>query len=55
VCLDCGHVEEFVDAGIEERQTAVASKLGFEIRDHSLILYGKCRRAGCPHRRKSGQ
>lgn len=53
VCVDCGRVEEFMDAGIEERQTAVARKLGFDIRDHSLILYGSCRRGDCPHRRKA--
>jgi Fur family ferric uptake transcriptional regulator len=50
VCLDCGRVEEFMDSGIEERQTAVAHKLGFAIRDHSLILYGHCKRPNCPHR-----
>jgi Fur family transcriptional regulator, ferric uptake regulator len=48
VCLDCGRVEEFVDSGIEDRQQAVADKHGFEIQDHSLILYGRCRRANCP-------
>ena len=52
VCLECGRVEEFMDSGIEERQTAVANKLGFEIRDHSMILYGQCKRTQCPHRRK---
>ena len=52
VCLECGRVEEFMDAGIEERQDQVAQRLGFEIRDHSLILYGKCRRQNCPHRKK---
>lgn len=52
VCLECGRVEEFMDSGIEERQTAVANKLGFEIRDHSMILYGQCKRTHCPHRRK---
>src|SRR6516164_8267265 len=51
VCLDCGRVEEFMDSGIEERQTAVAQKLGFSIRDHSLILYGHCRRENCPFRK----
>ncbi|MGQ0834731.1 MAG: ferric iron uptake transcriptional regulator [Gammaproteobacteria bacterium] len=51
VCLDCGRVEEFMDAGIEDRQTAVADRLGFEIQDHSLILYGRCRREGCPARK----
>jgi Fur family transcriptional regulator, ferric uptake regulator len=51
VCIDCGRVEEFLDKGIEERQTAVAHRLGFEIRDHSLILYGQCRRVDCPNRK----
>src|ERR1700684_1247547 len=39
VCVDCGKVEEFMDGGIEERQHAVAKRLGFEISDHALILY----------------
>jgi Fur family transcriptional regulator, ferric uptake regulator len=50
VCLDCGKVEEFVDSGIEEKQRAIASKLEFELRDHSMILYGNCRRQNCPSR-----
>src|ERR1700723_3463677 len=29
VCMDCGLVEEFVDAEIESRQSAIASRLGF--------------------------
>ena len=53
VCLDCGRVEEFVDSGIEDRQTAVAKRLGFDIRDHSLILYGRCERQNCAFRKKS--
>lgn len=52
VCLECGRVEEFMDAGIEERQDSVAQRLGYEIRDHSLILYGKCKRNPCPYRKK---
>ncbi|MBV6423360.1 MAG: Ferric uptake regulation protein [Steroidobacteraceae bacterium] len=51
VCIDCGRVEEFVDSDIEKRQIAAAGKLGFEIRDHSLILYGHCRRPDCPSRK----
>ncbi len=51
VCVDCGRVEEFMDGGIEERQQAVASRLGFEISDHSLILYGHCRKPNCPHQK----
>ncbi len=48
VCLDCGKVEEFVDAGIEERQKTIAAQRGFDIHDHSMILYGRCRRTDCP-------
>ena len=51
VCLDCGRVEEFMDSGIEARQTAVAHKLSFTISDHSLILYGHCQRPDCPYRK----
>jgi Fur family ferric uptake transcriptional regulator len=52
VCQDCGRVEEFMDSGIEERQTAVAQRLGFTIRDHSLILYGRCKRPNCQFRNR---
>lgn len=50
VCLDCGRVEEFMDTGIEERQKAIATQAGFEIHDHSMILYGRCRKPNCPSR-----
>jgi Fur family ferric uptake transcriptional regulator len=53
VCLDCGRVEEFVDGGIEERQNAVADRLGFEIRHHALVMYGHCRKDDCANRRKT--
>src|SRR3990172_1655861 len=42
VCLECGHVFEFYDNAIEERQRRVAEKAGFHIDDHSLYLYGVC-------------
>ncbi len=48
VCVDCGRVEEFTDTAIEERQAAAAERLGFALADHSLILYGHCRRENCP-------
>lgn len=50
VCLDCGKVEEFMDAEIEELQHKVAKRLQFELKDHSMILYGRCMRANCPSR-----
>lgn len=43
VCLACGAIEEFVDEVIEERQLSVARNHGFDLTDHALILYGRCR------------
>jgi len=52
VCLDCGHVEEFFDSAIEERQRAVAKEKGFELQEHALALYGHCTRKNCSGKRK---
>jgi Fur family ferric uptake transcriptional regulator len=51
ICMDCGHVEEFVDTAIEERQEAIAERHGFLIREHSMVLYGHCQRTDCPTRK----
>lgn len=50
VCLDCGHVEEFYDAEIEQRQRAVTIARGFELQEHSLSLYARCTKADCERR-----
>ncbi|WP_159652399.1 ferric iron uptake transcriptional regulator [Methylicorpusculum oleiharenae] len=42
VCLKCGKVDEFTDPTIESRQKEIASKLGYDLTDHSLYLYGFC-------------
>lgn len=44
VCVECGAVAEFIDAAIEDRQKTVAREHGFEMHDHSMILYGRCAR-----------
>jgi len=54
VCLDCGRVEEFYDAQIEQRQQVVARAKGFAIEEHTLSLYAHCTRQPCPHRGVSG-
>jgi len=51
VCLQCGRVEEFYDAEIEQRQSEVARKRGFELHGHSLALYADCTKQACPHRK----
>lgn len=42
VCLKCGKVDEFTDTVIEKHQLEMAEKLGYELTDHSLCLYGIC-------------
>jgi Fur family ferric uptake transcriptional regulator len=51
VCLQCGRVEEFYDAEIEQRQSDVARKRGFELKGHSLALYADCTKPDCPGRK----
>jgi Fur family ferric uptake transcriptional regulator len=50
VCVKCGKVDEFIDEVIEGRQRAIADKLGYDITDHSLYLYGIC--AGCQGKKR---
>lgn len=46
VCVNSGEVVEFTDPLIEERQRQIASEHGFELVDHSLVLYVRRRGAG---------
>lgn len=39
VCVDSGAVVEFHDDVIEERQRQIAAEHGYELVDHSLVLY----------------
>ncbi|MSQ92669.1 MAG: ferric iron uptake transcriptional regulator [Gammaproteobacteria bacterium] len=50
VCVKCGHIEEFSDDVIEERQQLIAARLGYTITDHRLTLYGTCS-GDCEHLR----
>ncbi|WP_345984388.1 transcriptional repressor [Sulfurimonas sp. HSL-1656] len=42
ICTECGSITEFVDEEIEKRQHAIAEKLGFQMKDHSMQIYGVC-------------
>lgn len=53
VCIFCGRVEEFIDETIERRQSEIAQQKGFEIGDHSLTIYGRCKDPNCPNRDSS--
>ena len=39
VCLDSGEVIEFFDEEIERRQREIVAAHGFDLHDHSLVLY----------------
>ncbi|OFZ66802.1 MAG: transcriptional repressor [Betaproteobacteria bacterium RBG_16_56_24] len=54
VCVRCGRVDEFYDKVIEERQRAVAKKLGFKLHEHTMTLYGECDGKDCPGRKHKG-
>lgn len=41
VCMDSGDVIEFCDPVIEQRQKELAEEHGYELVDHSLVLYVK--------------
>lgn len=44
VCVETGVVVEFVDERIERLQHEIADKHGYEIEDHSLVLYVRPKR-----------
>jgi|TARA_B100000767_G_C19614821_1_gene471434 Fur family ferric uptake transcriptional regulator len=41
VCMETGKIIEFCDAEIEALQQKIAEERGYEILDHSLVLYVK--------------
>ncbi len=44
VCLDNGEVVEFFDEEIERRQREIVAAHGYELADHSLVLYVRRRK-----------
>ena len=43
ICTECGNITEFVDEQIEDRQHHIAEELGFDMKDHSMQIYGICK------------
>lgn len=44
ICTECGTITEFVDEDIEKRQHDIADELGFKMTDHSMQIYGICKK-----------
>ncbi len=54
ICMDCNELFEFCDPRIQSIQEMVAEIYEFEVKHHSLHIYGHCRRENCPNRRAVG-
>jgi Fur family ferric uptake transcriptional regulator len=48
VCLTTGKVVEFYDERIEQIQREIADRHGFDIEEHSLVLYVRPKQAVKP-------
>ena len=54
ICTDCGKLFEFCDPRIQPIQEMVGEIYGFEIKHHSLQVYGECRRENCESKPEVG-
>lgn len=52
ICLDCGNVESFEDDLLENLESAIAKKTGFEIVNHEVKFYGYCNKCKEKHKNK---
>jgi len=50
ICMDCNELFEFCDPRLQSIQEMVADIYEFEIKHHSLNMYGHCIRENCPNR-----
>jgi len=50
ICLDCDHIHEFCDPRIQNIRDMMGDIFEFEITQHSLQLYGHCRKESCAYR-----
>lgn len=53
ICIDCNELFEFCDPRIQSIQEMVADIYQFNIKHHSLHMYGHCQREACPNRETS--
>lgn len=49
ICIDCNELFEFCDPRIQSIQEMVAEIYQFDVKHHSLNLYGHCLRENCPN------
>ena len=54
ICNECHKVLEFCDPRIHNIQKTVGELLGYEVQNHSLILYGNCNTTDCENKPSVG-
>lgn len=47
ICIDCGKVLEYCDPRVGEIQNMVGQLLNFQVKHHTLIMYGHCQNLNC--------
>lgn len=52
ICIECNELFEFCDPRIQSIQEMVGEIYQFDIRHHSLHMYGHCMRNECPNKQK---
>jgi Fur family transcriptional regulator, ferric uptake regulator len=50
ICIDCNELFEFCDPRLQSIQEMIGEIYNFDVKHHSLNLYGHCRRENCPNR-----
>ena len=53
LCIDCNELFEFCDPRLQSIQEMVGDFYEMDVHQHSLTLYGRCRKTDCPNRKKS--
>ena len=53
ICLECGKILEFCDPRIQSIQDTIAEIFNFNVKRHSLQLFGYCSDPDCPARKKT--
>jgi len=51
-CVNCGKIFEFKNEQIEKLQKTIAKRLGFDLLDHRMEMFGRCLRIDCPDKTK---
>ena len=53
ICIDCGKVLEYCDPRVGEIQSMIGELLKFDIKHHSLVMYGNCQRENCESKKEA--